>query len=263
MKVEHRQAVQVLKSCYGLVNAPYQWFCEVRDRIVSLGGQTLITEPCCWRIKNEEGVVIGLVGSHVDDFYMVGDERDDTWSKFLPDFKDSYRWSPWEADGFDHCGIYMQQLSNREITMDHSKYCSGITQISFEDRDVRDKATMEEVEQARAVLGAIQWRVQQSGPQHGAKLGQLMTLREQTCPRGVFSADALPEVPEPWVHCRRDHAGVLDGRCIGEPCRWWKHWRVCGGFDGPGDGAGPEGASHAGQLEVHEAEESGPEFPCG
>ncbi|CAJ1424831.1 unnamed protein product, partial [Effrenium voratum] len=176
MKVEHRQAVQVLKSCYGLVNAPYQWFCEVRDRIVSLGGQTLITEPCCWRIKNEEGVVIGLVGSHVDDFYMVGDEQDDTWSKFLQDFKDSYRWSPWEADGFDHCGIYMQQLSNREITMDHSKYCSGITQISFEGRDVHDKATMEEVEQARAVLGAIQWRVQQSGPQHGAKLGQLMTL---------------------------------------------------------------------------------------
>ena len=176
MNVEHRQAVQVLKSCYGLVNAPYQWFCEVRDRIVSLGGQTLTTEPCCWRIKNEEGVVIGLVGSHVDDFYMVGDEQDDTWSKFLQDFKDSYRWSPWEADGFDHCGIYMQQLSNREITMDHSKYCSGITQISFEDRDVHDKATLEEVEQARAVLGAIQWRVQQSGPQHGAKLGQLMTL---------------------------------------------------------------------------------------
>ncbi|CAJ1376507.1 unnamed protein product [Effrenium voratum] len=118
MNVEHRQAVQVLKSCYGLVNAPYQWFCEVRDRIVSLGGQTLITEPCCWRIKNEEAVVIGLVGSHVDDFYMVGDEQ---------------------ADGFDHCGIYMQQLSNREITMDHSKYCSGITQVSFEDRDVHDK----------------------------------------------------------------------------------------------------------------------------
>ncbi|CAJ1425291.1 unnamed protein product [Effrenium voratum] len=162
MNVEHRQAVQVLKSCYGLVNAPYQWFCEVRDRIVSLGGQTLITEPCCWRIKNEEAVVIGLVGSHVDDFYM--------------DFKDSYRWSPWEADGFDHCGIYMQQLSNREITMDHSKYCSGITQVSFEDRDVHDKASPEEVEQARAVLSAIQWRVQQSGRQHGAKLGQLMTL---------------------------------------------------------------------------------------
>ena len=41
---------------------------------------------------------------------------------------------------------------------------------------MHDKASPEEVEEARAVLSAIQWRVQQSGRQHGAKLGQLMTL---------------------------------------------------------------------------------------
>ena len=176
MKAPRGKAVQILKACYGLVNAPYQWFCEVRDRILHIGGEAIHTEPCMWIVRGPDSSVCGIIASHVDDFYMVGDEQDPTWNAFLVNFKQSYMWSPWEADVFEHCGIIMQQLSTGEIQLDHSKYCTGMKQIDLKDRDDHAPASPTETEQMRAILGAVQWRVQQSGPQHAAKLGQLLTM---------------------------------------------------------------------------------------
>ena len=176
MKAPRGRAVQILKACYGLVNAPYQWFCEVRDRILLIGGEAIHTEPCMWIVRGPDSSVCGIIASHVDDFYMVGDEQDPTWNAFLVNFKQSYMWSPWEADVFEHCGIIMQQLSTGEIQLDHIKYCTGMKQIDLKDRDDHAPANPTETEQMRAILGAVQWRVQQSGPQHAAKLGQLLTM---------------------------------------------------------------------------------------
>ena len=176
MGVEPGRAVQVVKSCYGLCNAPHQWYLEVRNKILELGGEALKTEPCCWRIKDPStNSVVGLVGSHVDDFYMIGDDGNETWNLFLHRFKASYRWSPWECDSFDHCGVQLHQTPSKEIILDHAKFCTGIQQISITTKDPKAPATPQEVEQLRAVLGAAQWRVVQSGPQHGAKLSQLQS----------------------------------------------------------------------------------------
>ena len=54
MNIPRGQAVQVVKSCYGLVNAPHRWFLEIRETIINLGGETLVTEPCCWRIRDPD-----------------------------------------------------------------------------------------------------------------------------------------------------------------------------------------------------------------
>ncbi|CAK9012642.1 Retrovirus-related Pol polyprotein from transposon RE1 (Retro element 1) (AtRE1) [Includes: Protease RE1 [Durusdinium trenchii] len=176
MGVEPGRAVQVVKSCYGLCNAPHQWYLEVRNKILELGGEALKTEPCCWRIKDPStNSVVGLVGSHVDDFYMIGDDGNETWNLFLHRFKASYRWSPWECDSFDHCGVQLHQTPSKEIILDHAKFCTGIQQISITTKDPKAPATPQEVEQLRAVLVAAQWRVVQSGPQHGAKLSQLQS----------------------------------------------------------------------------------------
>lgn len=84
MQVPPGQAVQVVNSCYGLANAPHQWFLEVRSKILELGGESLLTEPCCCRIRDpDSGSIVDLVGSRVDDFYMIGEDSSDVWVWFL------------------------------------------------------------------------------------------------------------------------------------------------------------------------------------
>lgn len=128
------------------------------------------------RIKDPlSSKVVGLIGSHVDDFYMVGDEDSEAWNAFLNKFSAAYRWSPWEADSFDHCGVMLHQTSSKEIILDHSKFCQSLKQIDVTTKDPKMPATPSEVNQLRAVLGAVQWRAVQSGPQHSAKLSQLQS----------------------------------------------------------------------------------------
>ena len=176
MGVERKRAVQVIKSCYGLVNAPFQWFQEIKATIIRLGGEVLKTEPCCWRIRcPTTNKVVGLIASHVDDFYMIGDQADAAWTDFLYRFRCAYRWSPWECDSFEHCGVLLQQDASQEVTLDHSTFCTSVNPIELDSKEMNRPISAGERDQLRAVLGAVQWRAQQSGPQHCAKLGQLQS----------------------------------------------------------------------------------------
>ena len=42
--------VQLLKACYGLANAPAQWFTSVAATMLEAGFEQLLTEPCGWRL---------------------------------------------------------------------------------------------------------------------------------------------------------------------------------------------------------------------
>jgi len=77
------------------------------------------------------------------------------------------RWSPWEAPPLNHCGVRLHQLPDFSWRLDQSDYCNEINQIKQESN--QKELTPEELHQARAVLGAVQWHVYQTGPQHAAK----------------------------------------------------------------------------------------------
>ena len=57
--------------------------------------------------------------------------------------------------------------------LQHDHYCTEINQIEIDSKE--PVITKEEMIQARAVLGAIQWRALHSGPQHLAKLSWLQS----------------------------------------------------------------------------------------
>ena len=61
------------------------------------------------------------------------------------------------------------------FVLDHSKFIEGVEQIEFRSRADHELATSEELTQLRGVLGALQWRVNQSSPMLSARLGQLQS----------------------------------------------------------------------------------------
>ncbi|CAE7230659.1 RE1 [Symbiodinium necroappetens] len=113
------QAVQLLKSCYGLVSAPREWYNDVHKTLTSLGAERLVSDSCVWRVRDESGQVVGLISSHVDDFLVAGQASSTVWQTFIHNFKKAYEWSPWESGSFKHCGIHLLQHPDYSITLDH------------------------------------------------------------------------------------------------------------------------------------------------
>ena len=175
MNLSKGRAVQFLKATYGLTVAPREWFLKVDAILTEVGLSRLKTEPCMWSLKvpdmnREDGKqrVLGLISAHVDDFLITGDESDERWNQAVKQFHAALKWSPWEEAPMMHCGVQLQQLPDGGWLLDQEEYCSGLSQVT---RDGTGKELTEnERSQARAVLGAVQWRVYQSGPQHAAKL---------------------------------------------------------------------------------------------
>ena len=177
MGLEQHQLIQFLKAAYGLTIAPREFYLMVNDTLERLQLRRLKTDPCLWQYVVEENgkpKTLGIIGSHVDDFLMTGYENDPRWIDVLEKFHASMRWSPWEAPPLTHCGVRLHQLPDFGWRMDQGDYCSEINQIKQESS--RKELTTEELHQARAVLGAVQWRVYQTGPQHAAKLGYFQSL---------------------------------------------------------------------------------------
>lgn len=175
---EH-SVVQIVKACYGLANVPAQWHASVSSTMVAAGFEPLKTEPCCWRLMDrsdpEEPRLIALACAHVDDFLFAGESGHVKYQQAVSHLYDAYQWSPWEVDCFMHCGVQVVQSGDGNIVLNHSEYCSEIEPISLQGKTDKDDVSPDQHQQLRAVLGAIQWRVYQTAPQHGARLSMLQS----------------------------------------------------------------------------------------
>ena len=178
---DEKSVVQIAKACYGLANAPAQWHASVNQTMLDAGYEQLRTEPCCWKLMDRSDsscpVLIGLACAHVDDFLFAGDSTHPQYQSAVSHLYGAYQWSPWEVDTYMHCGVQVNQSADGSVFLNHADYCSEITPIVLKDKNQSDKepASSEQLQQLRAILGALQWRVYQSAPQHGARLSMLQS----------------------------------------------------------------------------------------
>ena len=99
--IPENAAVQIVKACYGLANAPRQWFLSCDKIFKELGFRQCKTEPCCWLYPRgghkEEDVsdyevedeIIGFICGQVDDFLVGGSETDDAWQEVRGNLKEA------------------------------------------------------------------------------------------------------------------------------------------------------------------------------
>ncbi|CAJ1435004.1 unnamed protein product [Effrenium voratum] len=156
MNLPKGRAVQFLKATYGLTVAPREWFLKVGAILTEAGMNRLKTEPCMWSLKAPDM------------------NREDGKQRAVKQFHAALKWSAWEEAPMMHCGVQLQQLPDGGWLLDQEEYRLGLSQVT---RDGTGKELTEnERSQARAVLGAAQWRAYQSGPQHAAKLSHLQSV---------------------------------------------------------------------------------------
>ena len=201
-------AMRLRKAVYGLVEAAIEWFMTVSEALEEFGWTQMKMDPCVWVLygdahgKNtsftKEALkdfidpevldeliaakgdldIVGVAGSHVDDFLLGGKESDPRWVRAREQIEGRFKWKTWETEEFMQTGVRIKQQPDRSFRMDQGEYVKTIEKayLSPERKKNKDAVTTDQEKgQLRAILGAIGWRSEQSGPMHSADVSLLLS----------------------------------------------------------------------------------------
>ena len=177
MQIQRGSVTRLRKACYGLVDAPLEWYKTVSDYLISLGLEWAWSDPCLW-LWRPSGELRGLISGHVDDFLFGGSDQDMEWQSVLEKIRAKFKWGDWEQDVFTQCGVQIQQtpqgfeLSQVPYVEDH------LVEIPLcgSKRWNKDQPTSDrEKTQLRAALGALSWHGQQVAPHVAAETSLLLS----------------------------------------------------------------------------------------
>ena len=117
------------------------------------------------------------IGAYVDDFLIAGRHHDPEFMQLRDLLFAMYRWGEWEKGSFIMCGVHITQNLDYSFKLSQEKYVhEKMTHIDFHHKSPKESgATATEVSQLRGVLGSIQWKVTQTGPQFAAALNHLQS----------------------------------------------------------------------------------------
>ena len=175
MQLKETEVGELLKSAYGLVNAPYLWYQELRECLLSLGFQVSPLDPCLFSLSDSKGHVRGIVGMHVDDGLCCGD---DVFELKLKEIEKRFPFGSKREKNFKFTGINIEQDENANIHLNQKEYILAIEPISIE-RSRRKQEQMEvnekERQELRGLIGSLQYAATNTRPDLAARLSFLQS----------------------------------------------------------------------------------------
>ena len=167
---------RVQKACYGLVDAPLEWWRSVDTFLRELGFQRMWADSCCWVLRHK-GRLHGIISGHVDDFLFAGKRGDALWEAKLQAIREKYKWGDWDEGKFVQCGVLVEQGAEG-FELSQPSYLENLAEISVNAtrRKQKDDPTNDkEKSQLRALLGGISWHAQQVAPYLAADVSLLLS----------------------------------------------------------------------------------------
>ena len=209
MGIPSGSVTKLRKACYGLVDAPLEWFLTVSDYLTSIGFTRCVSDPCCFRYVHENKLV-GLVCGHVDDFLFSGPEDCEIWTSLCQKIKDRFKWGTWETKEFTQCGVLIRETAEGGFELSQGQYIDDLKEmpISCERRKTPESPTTErEKSKLRAVLGGLSWCAQQTNPMLSAAVNLLLSQVNSSKVSTLIEANK-------WVYqtkANRKHKIIIHG----------------------------------------------------
>ena len=177
MGIPEESVTKVKKACYGLVDAPLEWYRSISQFFRSIGLRKLWSDPCSW-ILEVDGVVHGIISGHVDDFLFSGSDENPLWASTCAAIKQEFKWTDWEEGTFTQCGVLVETHEDGSYSLSQEKYIDDLKYINL--RSQRRKETSAETDhweksQLRTLLGGLSWAAQQTSPHLSAEVGLLLS----------------------------------------------------------------------------------------
>ena len=122
MSLPHGSITKLKKACYGLVDAPLEWFLTVLEFLQSLGFERCVCDPCCFKYVDKDKGLIGLISGHVDDFLFCGSASCPIWKNLCQQIQSKFKWGTWEYDNFTQCGVKVEKTANGGFELSQSHH---------------------------------------------------------------------------------------------------------------------------------------------
>ena len=203
MGLPRETITRVRKACYGLVDAPLEWYRSVSEFFQEHNLRRCWSDPCCWTFQ-VAGQLKGLISGHVDDFVFSGDETSKEWQQLLTTIKQKYKWSDWETGSFVQCGVKVECAADGTYALSQETYIDDLKYINIRAHRKKDKhGETDEIEkgQLRALLGGVSWLAQQTAPHFSAETGLLLSEVSKSTIETLHRANKLMRE----VKSMRDH----------------------------------------------------------
>ena len=176
LRILAESVTRLKRACYGLVDAPLEWYKTVAEFLEGLNLERTWSDACCWVLR-DHGVVVGLISGHVDDFLFTGDEQNAMWQGVVQAIKQRFKWGDWDFDDFVQCGVCVKKTSEG-FELSQERYVDAIKEIPINasrKKQGESSTTDREKSQLRALLGAIAWHAQQVAPHLSAEVSLLLS----------------------------------------------------------------------------------------
>ena len=208
MNIPAGTVTKMKRACYGVVDAPLEWYRTVSEFLEKLGFERQWSDACSW-VKRKNGQLLGVIAGHVDDFLFTGNEEDPEWQDLIRRIKEKFNWGDWDKDVFCQCGVSIKR-TEEGFELSQPQYVAGISEIPVSSgrRKNQEESTSErEKTQLRALLGALSWHAQQVAPHIAAEVSLLLSEVSCSTVQTIIKANTLLHNTK----ARKDHKMLIHG----------------------------------------------------
>ena len=208
MQIPRGSITRLKRACYGLVDAPLEWYRSVSEFLEGLGLQRTWSDACTWtwRVRGE---LRGVISGHVDDFLFAGGSQDKEWQEILRKIRERFQWGDWEQDNFIQCGVKVEKVPGG-YALSQPQFVEGLREIPLNASRKRERkagTSEKEKSQLRALLGSVSWLAQQTAPHWSAEVSLLLSEVSTSSVETVIKANQLVHN----VKQRKQHQMLIHG----------------------------------------------------
>ena len=168
------------KGAYGLIDAPYLWYCALVKELTRLGMEPCPFDPCVFVLRENPdspnpSKICGVLGIHVDDGLCGGNEQ---FMKVLGELEKTYPFGSKKSQAFTFTGIEVTQHGDKSISLSQSAYVRKIPSIQIEpNRKTQPDLPVTESERGslRGLVGSLQYAAVNTRPDLASRLSILQS----------------------------------------------------------------------------------------
>lgn len=158
--------MRMLKSAYGLADAPLLWHREATRRLLANKWKVHPLDRCLFCYYSAEGNLLGCLVLHVDDLLVAGAKCHKEFAAALEALRGAFNFGKWEELTREHPLVYCGgkiKMTADGVSLSYADYLKKVHPITIP-KVAPQKPNTKDISKARGLLGALQWPAVQGLP---------------------------------------------------------------------------------------------------
>ena len=130
LRMAPHEILRIATAVYGLLNAPKRWYESLSKCLIDDGWNIHYLDECLFKRVNQNNVVCGYLGVHVDDVISAGHGLE--YEQSLGRLRANNAFETWETPmehTVQYCGCELKQEKDFTITVHQQKFALGIEEV--------------------------------------------------------------------------------------------------------------------------------------